>query len=99
MWQSLQIFYFDLQESICGRCWDPTGEKLYRLYKRGSTKLDKEMDLVKIIKALRNLKIFQKLQQDEKTKFEIRHQDKNLINIDTTEDESLSMEDYGNIMG
>ena len=52
------------------------------------------MDIVKIIKAVRNLKISQKLQQDEHSKFEIRHQEKNLINIDTTEDDSLSMEEF-----
>ena len=32
--------------------------KLYRLYSKGSEKIQKELDVIKLLKKLRNMKIF-----------------------------------------
>ena len=62
-----------------------------RLYERGEENLEKEMDIVKIVRNLRNLKIFiKKYIVDEETLEMIKHSDKNIIHIDSTSEESSS---------
>jgi hypothetical protein len=66
---------------------------LYRLFDKGSELLEKEMDLVKIIRSLRKLKIIsKKAQTDMQVKYLILQSDKNVINLDSDEEESESSE-------
>lgn len=54
-----------------------------RLKKRGSQQISKELNVLKIIKSLRDLKILIKSKMlDTETKFEIAHSSKNVIDID-----------------
>lgn len=61
-----------------------------RLKKRGSGLVNKELNILKIIKNLRDMKILMKSKLlDKETKFEIQHSTHNVINIDnTTTDEN-----------
>lgn len=54
-----------------------------RLKQRGSQKINKELNVLKIIKSLRDMKILMKSKMlDKETKFEIAHSRKNIIDID-----------------
>jgi len=54
-----------------------------RLKKRGASQINKELNILKIIKSLRDMKILMKSKMlDRETKFEIAHNDKNVIDID-----------------
>ena len=48
-----------------------------------------ELDIVKILKTLRDMKIFLKstTMSDRDTKFSVKHAPKNLLNLDTSADE------------
>ena len=60
--------------------------KLYRLFNRGSERIDKELDIVKIIKNIRKQRIIWKRHQQKSEanldKYFIRHSKKNLIDLD-----------------
>ena len=79
------------------RCWKvvsfPEENKLWRLYTNGRERIDKEFDIVKIIKALRNLKILLKRQfeQDWKLRMDVNNVGKNVINIDSEDDYKSSL--------
>ena len=55
----------------------------------GKRRIEKELDIVKIMKSIRNVKILMKnsLMSDE-VAFNLAHAQKNLINLDDTEEES-----------
>jgi hypothetical protein len=58
--------------------------KLMKLYINGTEKLEKELDIVKIIKYLKNLRILvkDKFFKDKVELFKIEHDKKNVINLD-----------------
>ena len=63
--------------------------KLQKLYEIGSEKLEGEMNIVKIIKNLKFLRVLmRKHLADEKLQFEIRHDPKNVIDLDAKTEES-----------
>ena len=66
------------------------------MYKEGQERLEKEFDIARILKKLRDLNTFVKNKMiDEKTKVEIKNSYKNVIAIDTDElDESQPDEDH-----
>ena len=69
----------------------PKTDKLWRLYKQGSERIEKEFDITKIIKTTRNLKTFMKARLiNEKMTVELEHSSKNVIEIDETEEGSQS---------
>ena len=58
--------------------------KLWRLFRQGQGRIDREFDIVKIIKNLRNIRIYMRQNHfDPKTKILIANQRKNLIDIDS----------------
>ena len=58
------------------------------MYDRGTERIEKEFNLVKIIKSLRDMKIFLKSTMLDSTKiFMIKHSKPNVINIDTSSNE------------
>ena len=59
MWQSIYIKFLD-----AFFCFNNRSNKLLRLYNRGRNRMDKEMDIVKIIKNLRNMGIFMKFNKN-----------------------------------
>ena len=73
-------------------CWKrvafPEENKLWRLYTQGQERIEKEFDIVKIIKALRNMKILLKreFERDQKLKIDVNNVGKNVINIDSDDE-------------
>ena len=64
---------------------------MQRLYDRGEESLEKEMDIIRIIKDLRNLKIFIKSKLlDEDTSNMIKLSGLNIIPIDSSSEEEES---------
>jgi hypothetical protein len=58
------------------------------LFDEASIRIDKETDLLKIMKTLRNTKILLKTSlMNRDVLFQIAHADKNLINLDDSEKE------------
>jgi hypothetical protein len=67
---------------------------IQRLFERGQERLEKEMDIIKMIKSLRNIKIFLKSKLlDPRTNMKIKHHLKNLISVDTSSESSSSEEE------
>ena len=65
------------------------------MYEIGHERLEKEMDVVKIIRSLRNLKIFNKLQgHNDEIKFAIKNSRKNILDMDKHYKENYSIEDF-----
>ena len=80
---------------MCGCCKRESKSSLDRLFEIGEAQLEKEMDMVKIIRSLRNLKVFIKDRvMDEKTKLDIYHSAKNIINIDSSSFSNSEDHDY-----
>ena len=64
-------------------------EKLLKLYYIAEERINKEMNMVKLIKGLRNIKILMKNSMMSKdVRFQLEHVDKNVINLDTSSDDS-----------
>ena len=82
----LYLQYGSLFKICCKR----RNYKLYRLYEIGFERVEKEMDIVKLLRGLRNLKIFSKMiGLEEHTKFAIKNSNKNVIDLDNNSDEVL----------
>jgi len=88
----ISILFKNIFNSCIERVSFPRENKLWRLYEDGQDRIDKEFDIVKIIKSLRNLKIFIKRQFlfDKKLKVEISNQGNNVINLDSDEISSIT---------
>jgi hypothetical protein len=57
--------------------------------------LSEELDIVKILKSIRDMKILVKgtLMNDEDTKFQVKHAPKNILNLDDTDQSSSTEEE------
>ena len=93
--QKLRIFMM----STFGPCFDyiedRSNSRIWRLYERGSNMLDKQMDVVKILRKLRHLKIISKLKfETPELLLEVYRQSKNYINIDSDVVNSEDIEDF-----
>jgi len=74
-----------LGKLFCKKCWKKH-EKLKKLFVIGSQKIKSELNIVKIVKDLRNLKILIKNSlMDSQMKFQIQHAEENLIDLDESE--------------
>ena len=72
---------------ICDGCWRKR-EKLQLMYEESAERIDAELDIVKMLRDLRNFKILlTNTMMDKSTKFEIAHSDKNLIKLDTSDED------------
>merc|ERR1712224_205510 len=57
-------------------------KKMTKLYEKSSERIDKELDIVVLMKRVRNMKILLKSSMlDEKTKYKIAHKGKNVIDL------------------
>jgi hypothetical protein len=61
-------------------------ELLDKLYERVGSKLDSDLNILSLIKHLRDVKIMSNQKLNAETKFKIDHSHKNLVNLDTSED-------------
>lgn len=57
--------------------------KLWRLYDTGMDKIEKDLDIIKIVKAIRNLKIFYKSRVSKADRVLVKNHGDNVIDIDT----------------
>ena len=72
----------------CPKCLFKKRDKFIKLYDKGQDRIDTELDIVKMMKSLRNMKILMRNSfMDEEVKYQITHAKKNLINIDTSSDD------------
>lgn len=78
--QSLKLF---LMKTFSCCIFKFKQNKLKRLYETGIEKIDKELDIVKIIKALRSLKIFYKDRVKKIDRVLLNNHEENIIDIDT----------------
>ena len=87
----------------CKSCFNFKKDKLFRLYNVGVERVDKEMDMVKILRNIRYLRILSRLNLKHgdrpKLKYYIKHSQKNLLNLDSddTSETSMSDDDLDNI--
>jgi hypothetical protein len=66
------------------------------LIEKGEERIDNDLDIVYLIKSIRNLNIFMKnTLRSKRTKFEIEHSNKNCIDLDGDADFSESSSDDG----
>ena len=62
-----------------------------KLYEKGQDRIDTELNIIKIMKSVRDMKVLLKSSlMDKEAKFQIKHSRKNLIDID----ETISSEEY-----
>jgi len=60
-------------------------DKLRILYKKGSDQIEKDMDIVKIVRDIKQMKIFIKNKFfDKVTKFQLMHNRRNIIDLEDT---------------
>ena len=59
--------------------------KLMKLFDISSKKLEKQLDIINIVRNLRNLKIITSQFVDESFKFYVERNKKNVINLDTSD--------------
>ena len=81
-----------------GRCLSPgrltTNERLMKLYDDGTDRLDTELGVERILKHLRDLRIYVNHNLlDEQAKFNIQHNFKNVIDVEKSTDEEGEDED------
>ena len=78
----------------CPKCMFTKRDKFLKLYEKGQDRIDTELDIVKMMKSLRNMKILMRNSfMDEEVKYQITHSKKNLINIDTSSEDHDADED------
>ena len=64
------------------------------MYEESDERIDAELDIVRMLRDLRNAKILlSNTMMDKTTKFEIAHNDKNLIRLDTSDEEEDESEE------
>lgn len=69
-------------------CWWKKHKKLSLLFEEGKSRISKELDIVKIIKTLRYMRILLKNSLlTPEMRFKIEHAERNFINIDLSDDE------------
>ena len=70
----------------------PRGLRLNRLWERGTKRLEHDFDVERLVKQLRDIRIFFRERVfDEKIRFQIQHNKKNVIDVEesTTNDEMM----------
>lgn len=65
----------------------PVHKKLVKLFSISQKKIEKNLDILYIIRNLRNLKILSEKFMDQEEQFYVERNNKNVINLDTSEDE------------
>ena len=94
-WENILLFISDscLSFLIPHKLWHKK-KKLLRLLNEGRKRIEKELDIVKILKSLRDIKILMKNSlMTPEIKYQIAHCEKNFIDIEIDKDESSESED------
>ena len=73
---------------FCDKVW-PKKKKLQKMFEDGSEKLDSHLDVVKIVKSLKKLKILmENTMMTEDVKKQIKHSEKNIIYLSSEEEKN-----------
>lgn len=93
---NIMLYFSRILGVFCSKCCFSKKDKLQRLYDEGEDKLSMELDIVKILKTIRDMKILVKgtLMNDEDTKFQVKHAPKNILNLDDTDESSSTEEEH-----
>ena len=88
MIDNIRLYFANLLGPMCSTCCFPKRDKFKKLYEEGEDKIESELNIVKIMKTLRDMKILLKgtLMNDVGTKFQVKHAAKNILNLDDTSD-------------
>ena len=74
-----------LTQTVCWNCVSKRYERLIHLFDQTTEKLESELNIVKIIRNLREMKIYLNNNLlDRQIKFHINHSHKNVINLDSS---------------
>lgn len=89
---------FHIQKSLgpffCFNAFFPKGKNYKLLFDETQNRIKKELDVVKLITSMRNMKTFLKsTSMNEEIRFKIRHSKKNWINIDLSDHDHVHLED------
>ena len=93
-------FCFNISKTSVGfcitkSCW-ARKDKFDKLYSKAYTQIQNELDLKRLMKNMRNLKLVMKNSMlTPEVKYQLLHMEKNVLNVDTTTEESF--EDNGTI--
>ena len=89
-----KLFFLTNLCNIFNKCFSKKTKNKQKLLKKGNEILNKELDIVRIIKNIRNLKIFSKLLGYEGiNKFAIKNSYKNVIEIQEFKENRLNSND------
>ena len=84
-YDSMCLFVSNLLGDLfcCKLCWNKQ-EKLTKVYEETNDRLESELDIVKLLRTLRNSKILLKNTiLNDKMRFEIAHSEKNVVGLDS----------------
>ena len=79
-------------------CW-PERKKFTKVFEKGAERIDQELNIIYFMNNLRNLKILLKnsLMKDPEIRMKIKHDEKNLIDLDESTDGPPSDANFGDI--
>jgi len=82
------LFFSNLMGSLsmCGFCWKKN-DKMTKMYEEASDRIDAELDIVKLLRNIRNSKILLESMMDDGIRYEIAHNKKNVLDLDSEGDE------------
>ena len=95
-WENLLLFISDSWFSfiVPHKFWTKK-RKLLKLLREGRKRIEKELDIVKIMKSLRDIKLLMKNSlMTPDIKYQVVHSEKNFIDIELDEDDSSESEDF-----
>ena len=86
-------YYFHNQIGFlfcCGFCCWPNKKKILNLIDEAQERLDRELNIVKMVGSLRNMKVLLKssLMSDPEVQLKIMHCEKNFIDLDVSQESS-----------
>lgn len=85
----IRLYFARVLGCFCPRFMFKKRDQFLKMYERGQGRIESELNIVKIMKSVRNMKILMRHSfMDDEIKYQISHSKKNLINIDTTSSES-----------
>ena len=87
----VKVYFARILGDCCCNCMFKRKDRFMKLYERGQDRVEAELNIVKIMKSLRDMKILMKnSMMDKQVRYQIRHSEKNILNLDST-----SSEEYG----
>lgn len=94
------LLYLSNKLGCCfpGACW-PDRKKFTKVFEKGAERIDQELNIIYFMNNLRNLKILLKnsLMKDPEIRMKIKHDEKNLIDLDQSSEGPPSDANFGDV--